>query len=574
MLLLTAAAGRDATIPDLLRKVTRIAVREMVWDDRLDPEAFDDEVKSHLPDTEAVLVDLAANEPGIALCTRIHAWRTNKGARIKLFALGAEGVEEHEDSAFLAGCDAFLGRPFNPVELLERLRRLEAWQLRGAHRAPLQVGVTLAHATGTHHRGTVVDLSESGLLFDSEEPIAVGQNIALNMEIPDAPPVLSWIRVVRTMPTVDSVSPYSAQIAAEFLNLSASGRDTIRAAIARMRREEFESRLDDEYATKTIVITDHQTESVADWLHFLFTPVAFGSPPSPCGVPERVLKQWALRLPPNEEQLFRDLVVAPSDRTSSVRWMRAWVGFRVRLFYTAMEGQLADDAESIPPFLDRARDLLTILSESLTAWDLFEKDMPDADLYHERATVLLTLREGLSLREVYEAAKEEGDPSFLEAITRAEGFFSDRDFDDEQVTFEHGAFRGQEVKKRPKRHSQKQPPLIRRKLLVLGAIVVIAGGGLVISTVASVKNRVVEDEGVLLAFPVLAEAGYSRGEGPRVFVGAVDMGQWSMMSLSERRAAAESLRGFLEIDGVKSAIVSGGDAMAFQIERGKVLVVR
>jgi hypothetical protein len=214
------------------------------------------------------------------------------------------------------------------------------------------------------------------------------------------------------------------------------------------------------------------------------------------------------------------------------------------------------------------------LSESLTAWDLYEKDMPDADLYHERATVLLTLREGLSLREVYEDTKEEGDPSFLDAIARAEDFFADRDFDDEQVTFERGAFREQEDKKRTQKDSKKKPPRIRRSLLVLGAIVVIIAGGLVINTIASVKNRIVEDEGVLLAFPVLAEAGYSRGEGHPVFIGAVDMGQWSVMSLSERRAVAESLRSFLEIDGVKSAIVSGGGAMAFQIERGKVLVVR
>lgn len=74
--------------------------------------------------------------------------------------------------------------------------------------------------------------------------------------------------------------------------------------------------------------------------------------------------------------------------------------------------------------------------------------------------------------------------------------------------------------------------------------------------------------------PVLVAGTVAPAKNPKIFVGQVDKSRWALMSLSDRRQAAESLARNLVSRGWFSGTVMMEQQVVIQVEQGKILIVQ
>ncbi len=581
ILLLTGPVPSDTSLAWVVQAATRIPLRTLTWTAETVAASFDAEVQAALPLVDLVIVDVGAlRERGIGLCSRVVAFRQDRRPPSpKLVGLGPTEDAPFEDAAFRAGCDGFVGTPVDRVQLLEQLRKLEAWRLRGAHRAPVSVPLHWMHPDGRRLRGQTRDLSESGLQFDSEQPIPAGQNVSVELKLhADRPAVPAWIRVVRTNPHPDPRGELTATVAAEFLNLSSKGRAGIAEAIAAFRNQEFLARLQQDAAEEATILTHPTVASIADWLHFLVTPVAFGNPPPTLEIDAKELRAAVIRLAPHEELLFGR--VETEGLTPAEHWQRVWVGFRVWLHHLGdrAPGTPASRALSHEEFVARARELLELLDVSLTSWNLTDVETSDKAKENERRSVLLTLREGMNLRELYDENRGEDDPPLLAGLAEAEDYFADRAMGDLPAAFKRGAFRRAERARRGAKveaiAAAVAGPRPRRRVVVVGLLLTAIASAYFAKTALRDENVLVEMHVLRGTFPIFTEASLSRGEDPTVLIADLSPVAWNAMSPSERQKLARELLAFMNANNIKGAILSCEKRLALQIDGGKVVFVQ
>lgn len=129
-----------------------------------------------------------------------------------------------------------------------------------------------------------------------------------------------------------------------------------------------------------------------------------------------------------------------------------------------------------------------------------------------------------------------------------------------------------------------KPPVgwsTRRKVRVLHVFRVVALAGILAGGTLLVLHRLhsgglinVNQSELKALSPLLESGSLSTSTGAtRFLLGRISSGRWFVMSRSERRAAARSLRTAMKHRHIASAMIYRDDVLAVQVEQGRVLVV-
>lgn len=121
---------------------------------------------------DLILLDL--NMPGMdgdEVCREI---KNDPGLKdIHVVMVTARGREEDRARCIEAGCDGYLTKPINRVELLARIRQALNERVRSLPRVPISVNVRWRSAEGVEGRGHTLNLSAGGLFVIGEPPLAM-----------------------------------------------------------------------------------------------------------------------------------------------------------------------------------------------------------------------------------------------------------------------------------------------------------------------------------------------------------------------------------------------------------------
>ncbi|HEX7127863.1 MAG TPA: response regulator [Thermodesulfobacteriota bacterium] len=153
---------------------------------------------------DLVLLDL--NMPvmsGDEVCRALK--RDPQTGRIPVIMVTSGQKEEDLERCRAAGCDGFLRKPLNQIELLETIGRFLKAQARVAPRIPVRVPVTLVvlgkdrAPAGAPVEATTVDASTGGLYVELLEPPALGTPVSVTFTLPEftapvrAQAVVVWV---------------------------------------------------------------------------------------------------------------------------------------------------------------------------------------------------------------------------------------------------------------------------------------------------------------------------------------------------------------------------------------------
>lgn len=556
----------------------RLPVHLLAWQEGGDFANLAAEAAVEAHGATIVIVDLEAlRDVGITLCERLQVSRGDD-ALPKLLALGVEGEPQFEDAAYRVGCDIVVPRPFTHYELLERLRSLEIWKLRQAHRVKAELPVNWKRPDGQIVKGLSIDLSVTGLQFRSEQPIPVGQNVPVAVSLARGqPPLAAWARAVRCEPAAETEPQYTAVIAAHFLNLTAAGRQSLDEALVEIHRAAQEVAPTPKQEQPSVA-NDYRTAQIVGWYLFLLNPAAFGGPPASLDLDEENLRRWVYRLAPHEERLFVLTNAVEQEVSETTRWLRAWAALRPDLNAAAQSAPNPDfvDSMQLDAWLKNARATLTLLVDSLAAWDQIRFKLEGKEARAAKQTLLMTLREGIALRDAYDKVGDGSESRFLPALQRAEDYFEERDFDAQLVRYERVAGAAVETKRPAARKKAKPegPSTFRRNTAwVATAFILLGGVASIYLAFFSEENKLVQARDFELISPLLQEGEYSRGKS-KIFIGRVKTGHWKTMSIADRKKASEQIRLELGRRSIRAAMIyQAGDQLAVHIDRGKVIFV-
>jgi hypothetical protein len=117
-------------------------------------------------------------------------------------------------------------------------------------------------------------------------------------------------------------------------------------------------------------------------------------------------------------------------------------------------------------------------------------------------------------------------------------------------------------------------PALRNLLRAAGLAIAIAGGALLLARSRGGGKLVpVRGEELARLSPLLESGFLSAGE-DRFLLGKIPAAKWMLMSRSERKMAASTLRNKLRRQHIEAAVVfRDDDVLAIQIERERVLAV-
>lgn len=118
-------------------------------------------------------------------------------AEMGILVVTARGLREHVDRCMKAGCNSFLFKPVSRTELCTRVKELLDVPARRHVRTlvRLQVG---AEGHDGFFFGNTVNLSESGVLLETDESLALGGELDLRFFLPgDGRAIQTTARVVR-----------------------------------------------------------------------------------------------------------------------------------------------------------------------------------------------------------------------------------------------------------------------------------------------------------------------------------------------------------------------------------------
>jgi len=138
-----------------------------------------------------VLPDL----PGEEVIRAIRMDPTN--AKTPILLVTARGLREHVDRCLQAGCNSFLFKPVTGADLQVRVRELLDVPMRRHVRTLVRLNVG-AETGERFFFGTTINLSESGVLLETDSDLALGDQVDLRFFLPgDDRPVVTGSRIVR-----------------------------------------------------------------------------------------------------------------------------------------------------------------------------------------------------------------------------------------------------------------------------------------------------------------------------------------------------------------------------------------
>ncbi len=135
---------------------------------------------------DLVLLDL--NMPGMdgdEVCREI---KDDPGLKdIHVIMVTARGRDEDRVRCIEAGCDGYLTKPINRVELLARIRQALNERVRSLPRVPIAIEVRWTTADGRTGTGHTLNLSAGGLFVLCESPPARGTPHTVEFALPAGP---------------------------------------------------------------------------------------------------------------------------------------------------------------------------------------------------------------------------------------------------------------------------------------------------------------------------------------------------------------------------------------------------
>ncbi|MDH3976163.1 MAG: response regulator [Deltaproteobacteria bacterium] len=93
------------------------------------------------------------------------------------------GEEDEKAKCLLAGCDEFVTKPINRMELLGKVKNFLHVLVREHVRAPINTDVTFL-TDGEEHTSAMHDISEGGMFIVCTKPLDVGSGLVLRFKLP------------------------------------------------------------------------------------------------------------------------------------------------------------------------------------------------------------------------------------------------------------------------------------------------------------------------------------------------------------------------------------------------------
>ncbi len=118
---------------------------------------------------------------------------------VPIIMVTSAGKNEEMGRCQLAGCDDYLTKPINKMELLGKVKSYLDIPVRKHVRIPIDAQVYYKH-TGVEYTGSVSNISEGGLFIESIEPLEMGTELGLKFKVPPQEDAMETIgKVVRVV---------------------------------------------------------------------------------------------------------------------------------------------------------------------------------------------------------------------------------------------------------------------------------------------------------------------------------------------------------------------------------------
>jgi len=138
-------------------------------------------IKAQRPDL--VLMDLYMPEMnGDECCKEIKSDPDLK--HIPVIMVTKAGEEDEKARCLLAGCDEFVTKPINRMELLGKVKNFLDVLIREHVRAPIDAEIAFT-VGGEEYSSAMHDISEGGMFIVSSSPLAVTSKLILRFKLPN-----------------------------------------------------------------------------------------------------------------------------------------------------------------------------------------------------------------------------------------------------------------------------------------------------------------------------------------------------------------------------------------------------
>lgn len=137
-------------------------------------------IKTERPDL--VLMDLYMPEMNGDECCKIVK-SDPELKQIPVIMVTKAGEEDEKARCFLAGCDEFVTKPINRMDLLSKVKNFLHVLIREHVRVPANTNVTFVNE-GEEHASVMYDISEGGMFIVHHRPLPVGSKLALSFMLP------------------------------------------------------------------------------------------------------------------------------------------------------------------------------------------------------------------------------------------------------------------------------------------------------------------------------------------------------------------------------------------------------
>ena len=118
---------------------------------------------------------------------------------VPVIMVTSAGKQEEMGRCQLAGCDDYLTKPINKMELLGKVKSYLDIPVRKHVRVPIDAQVYYRHA-GVEYNGAVSNISEGGMFIESTEPLEMGIELGLKFKVPPQEEAMETIgKVVRVL---------------------------------------------------------------------------------------------------------------------------------------------------------------------------------------------------------------------------------------------------------------------------------------------------------------------------------------------------------------------------------------
>lgn len=154
---------------------------------------------------DLVLMDLYMPEMNGDECCRLV--KSDPSLKdIRVIMVTTAGKQEEKERCLSAGCDGYVTKPINKLELLDKVREYLDVAVRAHVRAPIDVKVTY-YANERKFINRISDVSEGGLFIETSELQQEGTGLKILFRLPDSNRLIEATCIVRRVVTGPTTHP-------------------------------------------------------------------------------------------------------------------------------------------------------------------------------------------------------------------------------------------------------------------------------------------------------------------------------------------------------------------------------